>query len=94
MKDSSDDATRKRKQAVPGVIGIIMNIIREVNCTDSGIFSADSVNRKVCQGFARLSGINPVCILANTAIVIQCTELLEQAPLNGRQENYKTCIYT
>lgn len=77
MKDSSDDTTRKRKESIPGIIG--MNILGV--CTDilgdvrsdgnlSEVFVTSDIKQKSVCGFARVFGTVPVCIPVNTAIVI------------------------
>lgn len=82
MRDSTDDSTRKRKEAVPGVIG--MNIISE--CRDmlsscesavdedlNEVFAENSVfDNRYIHGFARVKGTCSVRIPANTAIVVEC----------------------
>jgi hypothetical protein len=83
VKDSSDESTRKRKETTPGIIG--MNILKE--CRDilftcdlhsNGVVNEVFIENKVfdnksIHGFARVTGMLPVRIPANTAIVIQCT---------------------
>ena len=80
VKDSSDESTRQRKIAVPGIIG--MNILSE--CTDilsdvraNGILceavTSEKPSQKSICGFARVIGSAPLCISANTAVVIPCT---------------------
>lgn len=64
VKDSTDDSTQKRKEAVPGVIG--MNIISECRdmlstCQNTGdlneVFAENSVfDNKSIHGFARVKG--------------------------------------
>lgn len=81
VKDSTDDSTQKRKEAVPGVIG--MNIISECRdmlstCQNTGdlneVFAENSVfDNKSIHGFARVKGTFSVRIPANTAIVVECT---------------------
>ena len=83
MKDSSDESTRERKEAVPGIVG--MNILSEskdmlptcdisVNRDLNEVFTENSVfDSKSIHGFARVIGTIPIRIPADTDIVLNCT---------------------
>ena len=83
VKDPTDDSTRKRKEAVPGIIAMnIIGMCKDIfTCSDlseygflSEMFKGiDARERKSIHGFARYKGTAPIHIPARTVVVIPCT---------------------
>ena len=83
VKDATDEFTRKRKEAVPGILGMnVLNLCRDIlsnsDVPTDGILSevfakTTECDRKSIHGFARLSGTVPIRIPANTVVVLCCT---------------------
>lgn len=79
----TDEFTRKRKEAVPGILGMnVLNLCRDILSnsdvpTDrilSEVFAKTTeCDRKSIHGFARVSGTVPIRIPANAVVVLCCT---------------------
>ena len=83
MKDPIDDSTRRRKETVPGIIGMnIIGMCKDIFTSSDlsayGFLSEtfkgiDERERKSIHGYARVNGTAPIHIPARTVVVIPCT---------------------